>query len=64
MKSILKAVLITALAGSLFGALMHNLIARRRGRELPTLQPVSDAEPMVDGPLKESDLHVAQNSPF
>lgn len=64
MKSILKAVLVTALAGSLFGAFMRNLRSPQRRREIPTLDPVTDAEPAADEPLRESDLRVAQNSPL
>ena len=72
MKSIFKVLLVTALAGGLFGALLRKLVSQqlrvldspRVPRVVPTLNPVSDAEPNVEEPLQESDLHVAQNSPL
>jgi hypothetical protein len=64
MKSILKAVILAALAGSLFGALMRKRASQQRRLPVPTLKPLSDAEPHTEEPLKESDLRVAQNSPF
>jgi hypothetical protein len=62
MKSILKTLLVTALAGSLFGALLRKFVSQQP--RVPTVNPVSDAEPNVEEPLQESDLRVAQNSPL
>jgi len=72
MKSILKATLAAAVAAGVFGALLGRLVARqaeafhrlRVANGAPTVNPVSDAEPNVEEPLQESDLHVAQNSPL
>jgi len=62
MKVILKALLIAAVAGTFLGALLRKVA--QKPRDVPTLQPVSDAEPLIEEPLRESDLHVAQNSPL
>jgi hypothetical protein len=35
-----------------------------RGRAVPTLRPVEDADPPLPEPLGELDLKVAQNSPL
>ena len=72
MKSILKATLAAAIAAGVFGALLGRLVARqaeafhrlRVSNQVPTVNPVSDAEPNVEEPLQESDLRVAQNSPL
>ena len=62
MKAILKATLFAALSGVLVGALLKKLLAE--ATRIPTLEPLRDAEPNVDEPLKEEDLRVAQNAPF
>jgi hypothetical protein len=72
MKSILKALFIAALSGVLFDALLRKLAAEaaRAGErhgipdEVPTLNPVRDAEPTVEEPLQDGDLRVAQNTPL
>jgi hypothetical protein len=63
LKSILRAVFVTALAGGVLAALLRKAIARQQ-RDVPVVNPVSDAGPDVEEPLRESDLHVAQNSPL
>ena len=63
MKSILKALFVAALAGTFVGALLRRLAAQSP-RDVPTLKPVSDSEPLLEEPLQESALHVAQNSPL
>ena len=63
MKSSLKALFVAALAGTLFGALLRKLASPGAG-DVPTLKPASDAEPLLDEPLQQSDLRVAQNSPL
>jgi hypothetical protein len=62
MKSILKALLGAAISGAIFGALLRKLANGRRN--VPTVNPVSDAGPNVEEPLQESDLRVAQNTPL
>ena len=72
MKSILKATLAGAVAAGVFNALLSRLVARqaeafhrlRVADAVPTVNPVSDAEPNVEEPLQESDLRVAQNAPL
>jgi hypothetical protein len=72
MKSILKATFAAAVAAGVFSALLGRLVARqaesfRRLRiagEVPTVNPIADAEPFVEEPLQESDLRVAQNAPL
>jgi len=72
MKSILKAAVAGAVAAGVFNALLRRLVAQqakafRRDRvadRVPTLHPITDAEPSVEEPLQESDLQVAQNSPL
>jgi hypothetical protein len=71
MKSIIKALLVTALAGGLVGALLRKFASQSMGAagarapdDVPTVNPVSDANPNVEEPLQDSDLHVAQNAPF
>lgn len=72
MKFLLKALLVSALAGGLVGALLRKLAAQsmdadsrtRVPADVPTLNPVSDADPNVEEPLQDSDLRVAQNAPF
>jgi len=54
MKSILKTLLVTALAGGLFGALLRKFISEQP--RVPTVNP--------EETLEELDLHVAQNSPL
>jgi len=62
----MKTLLKLALAGALAAVLA------RWGRqwtadaldELPTVNPVRDAEPTAAEPLQEEDLRVAQNTPF
>ena len=62
MKSLLKL----ALAGALATVLVR--WARRWSSEvagdIPTINPVRDAEPNVAEPLQEGDLRVAQNTPL
>jgi hypothetical protein len=70
MKSIFKALLVAALAGGLVGALLRKYAAqpmgagRARNADVPTVNPVTDADPNVEEPLQDSDLRVAQNAPF
>ena len=54
MKSILKALLVTALAGSLFGALLRKFVSQQP--RVPTVNP--------EETLQELDLRVAQDSPL
>jgi len=53
MKSILKALLVTALAGSLFGALLRKFVSQQP--RVPTVNPEE---------AQELDLRVAQDSPL
>jgi hypothetical protein len=72
MKSLLKAIFAAAIAAGVFNALLSRLVARqaesfhrlRLADRRPAANPVADAEPYVEEPLKESDLRVAQNSPL
>jgi hypothetical protein len=72
MKTILKATLAGAIAAGVFSALLSRLVAQqaeafRRERiadRVPSVNPVADAEPYIEGALQESDLRVAQNSPL
>jgi PII-like signaling protein len=72
MKSILKATLAGAVAAGVFNALLGRMVARqaqafRRLRvadDVPTVNPIADAEPYMEEPLQESDLRVAQNAPL
>jgi hypothetical protein len=72
MKSILKAALAAGLAGWLVGAFLKKLVAEKthalvrnvKPEDVPTVNPVRDAEPNVDEPLQEDELRVAQNSPL
>lgn len=67
MRAIHKLVL---LVGAVAGAVtvMRELRRIRRHREIvndvPTLLPVSDAEPTREEPLQNGQLHVAQNAPL
>ena len=59
------ALLRRAIAAALIGAIV--VAIRRKARSLdhiPVLQPVRDAEPDIEEPLKDDDLRVAQNAPF
>jgi hypothetical protein len=60
------ALLIGVVAGTL--TVMRELKRLRRTRqiadEVPTLMPVSDAEPTREEPLQDGQLHVAQNAPL
>jgi len=62
MKTILKALLGAAISGAIFGALLRKLANGRR--DVPVVNPVSDAGPNIEEPLQERDLHVAQNTPL
>jgi hypothetical protein len=56
-----------ALLGIALGAAVIYLAlktSKNRTHNVPTLQPVRDAEPLRPEPLRESDLNVAQNAPF
>jgi hypothetical protein len=60
------ALLVGAVAGTV--TVMRELRRIRRHREivddLPTLLPVSDAEPASEEPLRSGQIHVAQNAPL
>jgi len=62
MKILLKLALAGALA-AVFVKWTRQWMADSRD-ELPTANPLRDAEPIVPEPLQEEDLRVAQNSPF
>jgi len=70
MKFLFKALLVSALAGGLVGALLRKYAAQplgadgARNADVPTVNPVTDANPDVEEPLQDSDLRVAQNAPF
>ena len=70
MKLIFKTFLVAALAGGLVGALLRKYGAQpmgtdgARSADVPTVNPVTDADPNVEEPLQDSDLRVAQNAPF
>jgi hypothetical protein len=70
MKLIFKTFLVAALAGGLVGALLRKYGAQSMGpggarpSDVPTVNPVTDADPNVEEPLQDSDLRVAQNAPF
>jgi hypothetical protein len=72
MKPPLKALLLVALAGGAFIALLRkgaSKLLREHERmpaphDVPTANPVRDAMPDVEEPLREPDLRVAQNSPL
>jgi hypothetical protein len=56
-----------ALLGIALGAaVIYLALKTTKGRagNVPTLQPVRDAEPMRPEPLRDADLNVAQNAPF
>ena len=61
-----KIAMAAAVAGALIIILRKAMAYERAAREeeLPTLQPVQDAEPLQDEPLSASQLRVAQNSPL
>jgi hypothetical protein len=61
-----KIALAAAVAGALIIILRKAMAYERavREEELPTLQPVQDAEPLQDEPLAAHQLRVAQNSPL
>jgi hypothetical protein len=59
---LMKALLKLALAGALAAVLVR--WARESLDELPTVNPVRDAEPNAAEPLRDEDLRVAQNAPF
>lgn len=61
-----KIALAAAVAGALIIILRKAMAYERAAREddLPTLQPVQDAEPQRPEPLDSGDLRVAQNSPL
>ena len=71
MKFLFKALLVSALAGGLVGSLLRKFAAQPTGADgtraradVPTVNPVADANPDVEEPLQDSDLRVAQNAPF
>jgi hypothetical protein len=71
MKFLFKALLVSALAGTLVGALLRKYASQPMGADggarpddVPTINPVTDANPNVEEPLQDSDLRVAQNAPF
>jgi hypothetical protein len=69
MKLIFKTFLVAALAGGLVGALLRKYAqplgaGGARAGDVPTVNPVTDADPNVEEPLQDSDLRVAQNAPF
>ena len=64
MNKLLKIVVATA-----FAAVIVEVARRARWfgwspEDLPTLEPVRDAEGQVREPLREEDLRVAQNAPL
>jgi hypothetical protein len=62
----MKTLLKIALAGALAAVLVRwarNWTADALD-ELPTVNPVRDAEPTAAEPLRDEDLRVAQNTPF
>jgi hypothetical protein len=58
----------TLLKLALMGAVAAVLVKWRRESQgdsnLPTLNPLRDAEPNMAEPLRDEDLRVAQNAPF
>jgi len=53
------------------GSLLRKFAAQPMGADgtraradVPTVNPVADANPDVEEPLQDSDLRVAQNAPF
>jgi hypothetical protein len=60
MKTLFKLALAGALAAVVFRWARQWLTED----ELPTLNPLRDAEPTVAEPLRDDDLRVAQNAPF
>ena len=62
----MKTLLKLALAGALAAVLVRWARQMSTGAldDVPTLNPVRDAEPTVAEPLRDEDLRVAQNSPF
>ena len=71
MKFLFKALFVSALAGGLVGSLLRKFAAQPMGAggtraraDVPTVNPVADANPDVEEPLQDSDLRVAQNAPF
>jgi selenocysteine lyase/cysteine desulfurase len=66
MNTMQKIALAAAIAGA-FIIIMRKAMAYERAlreKELPTLHPVDDAEPLQPEPLPHDDLRVAQNSPL
>lgn len=66
MSVIQKIALAAALAAALTIILRKASAYERssRAEQIPTLQPVRDAEPLRPEPLESDDLRVAQNAPF
>jgi hypothetical protein len=58
----MKALLGIALAATVAYVVLKS--ARSQARALPTLQPVQDADPLREEPLRDGDLKIAQNAPF
>jgi hypothetical protein len=58
----MKALIGIALAAAITYAVLKS--AGKRSRDVPTLQPVQDADPLRPEPLRDGDLKVAQNAPF
>ena len=70
MKDIFKATIAAAVSGWLVGKLLRRLASEQAAKlaaipeNVPTVNPVRDAEPTVTEPLQDLDLRVAQNSPL
>jgi hypothetical protein len=58
----MKTLLTIALAAALIYVTLK--ATQQRGRNVPTLRPVQDADPLKEEPLRNGDLKVAQNAPF
>ena len=60
----MKTLLNLALAGAFAAILVRWARQWSIENDLPTLNPVADAEPTVAEPLRDEDLRVAQNAPL
>jgi hypothetical protein len=60
----MKTLLKLALAGALAAVLVRWARQWSTENDLPTLNPIADAEPTVAEPLRDEDLRVAQNAPL
>ena len=64
MNKLLKVAVAAALAAVIVEVARRARLSWWTNDELPTLNPVADAQPKVHEPLREDDLRVAQNAPF